>query len=63
MWVINVTSLVLKKAWGKERPLLFGQFNLKYIPVHLFKEAEICVPLIGVCETIRALCLSLPNRL
>lgn len=46
--VINVTSIVLKKAWGKPRSLLFGQFVLQYIPVHPFKETEIYVPLISL---------------
>lgn len=63
MWVINVTSLVLIKAWGKKHPLLCGRFTLNCIPVHLFKEAEISVPLIRVFETTRALGLPLPNRL
>lgn len=46
--VINVTSIVLKKAWGKPCSLLFEQFVLQYIPVHPFKETEIYVPLISL---------------
>lgn len=46
--VIHVTSLVLKKPWGKPHSLLFGHFILQYIPVHPFKETEISVPLISL---------------
>lgn len=48
MWVVNVTSLVLEKAWGRNCSLLLGQLILTYIPVHLFKEAEIYIPLISL---------------
>lgn len=36
-----------KKARGKPHSLLLGQFILQYIPVHLFKETEVRVPLIS----------------
>lgn len=40
MWVINISILFLKQAWGRNHSLLLlGQFILKYIPVHLFKAA------------------------
>lgn len=37
-----------KKARGKPHSLLFGQLILQYIPVHLFEETEIYVPLISL---------------
>lgn len=36
-----------RKAQGKPHSLLFGQFILQCIPVHLFKETEVYVPLVS----------------
>lgn len=51
-----------KKARGRPHSLLFGQFILQYIPVHLFKETEIYVPLISL-GTLWCSLLPVPKRL